>query len=161
MIEDVAVQFDAAVLRSPVGERNVVQIMTEAKAIVGGEGNGGPMVPAVNPSRDAVVGAAYILSLLAAKKASLADIVGSIPSYVMIKEKVTLKAADFSALVPELKVGFGTVQFDVSDGLRASWPDKWVHVRPSNTEPIVRISAEAADEKTAMSLVDTAREVVS
>lgn len=160
MIEDVAARFGANVLRCPVGERNVVQLMMESGAVVGGEGNGGAMVPSVNPSRDAVVGAGYILSLLAESGRTLSDIIGDIPCYEMQKEKVSLSRENFAASLPVLKKALDGARFDTSDGLHASWSDRWIHIRPSGTEPVVRIIAEAPDKKTTAALVGTVRDVL-
>lgn len=161
MIEDVAAMFDASVERSPVGERNVVEAMQKCGGIVGGEGNGGVMVPAVNPSRDGVVGTAYVLALMASRKKPLSEIASGIPSYSMIKVKVPVSRKDFTGKREELEREFEGAAINMADGLHASWSDRWIHIRPSGTEPVVRIIAEAPDEAGASTLIDRAKEALS
>jgi len=153
MIDDVAAQVGASVVRSPVGEANVASAMREHHAVVGGEGNGGIIWPIISQVRDSVAGIALILQLIAKRKYSLSQAVSSIPQYAIVKQKVELNQGDgqpqVSQMLDKLAEAFANQRVDKQDGVRVDWPDRWVHVRASNTEPILRIIAEARDEETA------------
>ncbi len=148
-LEEVAARFDLGVVRSPVGEANVVARMLEEEAIFGGEGNGGVIDPLVHLGRDAGVAAALLLELetsygAAAEKGKggLREAWASIAPREMVKEKLTLEESSRLALWSRLRERFGPPE-DETDGLRWSWPSGWLHVRPSGTEPIVRIICES------------------
>jgi phosphomannomutase len=158
LVEVVAARHGVGVTRTPVGEANVVDAMLREGAVVGGEGNGGVIYPALHPGRDALVGIAMVLQHLADTGLSLAELVGRFPPVAMIKDKFDqdgpFQADDIKA---GLGVALGEGAVDDRDGLRWSGPAGWVHMRPSNTEPIVRVIAEAADEAQARDLVARAR----
>ncbi len=160
LVDEVARRYGSRVFRSPVGERNVVVKMREVDAVVGGEGNGGVMVPLINPCRDAAVGMAYILLLMATNGEPLADVVGTLPRFFMHKEKVTVDRSSFAAAVEKLRSLWEVALLDETDGLYAGWDDRWIHVRPSNTEPAVRIVAESVDDEKALSLVEECKRVL-
>ncbi len=146
------------VFRTPVGEINVVQRMVDVRAILGGEGNGGVIDPRVGYVRDSFVGMAMVLDLMAATDMPLSSLVAGLPRYAMVKDQYPLAAAgdgensrpgDRAAAISELWDRIADVwpdaRADRRDGLRLEWEDRWVHVRASNTEPIVRVIAEAAE----------------
>lgn len=158
IVDDVAAERGVAVVRSPVGEVNVAIRMREEQAPIGGEGNGGVIVPALHLGRDAPAGAALILQLLAdAREESLSQLIGHWPRYVNVKDKLARPAGTLEGVYGSLRAGFPDAQFDTQDGLRLGWPDAWLHVRPSGTEPIVRVIAEAPTESRARELVARAR----
>ncbi len=157
LIETVAAGHGAAVARTPVGEANVVARMLADGAVIGGEGNGGVIYPALHPGRDALVGIAMVLQMLADRDASLADLTGAYPPVAMIKDKFP-QTGPFAAAAVGAKLLAGGGEIDDRDGVRWTGPGGWVHVRPSNTEPIIRVIAEAEDAVAARRLVDRARE---
>jgi phosphomannomutase len=152
MIDDVAAMHGGAVHRSAVGEINVVEVMRAAGADAGGEGNGGVILPALHPGRDAVLGIALMLQLMTSRNRPLSALVDDIPHYSMIKEKTPVRQKGVWR-EPVLKA-FPDAAIDSRDGLKIIYPDSWVHVRESNTEPVVRVIAEAPTEQAARSLIE-------
>jgi phosphomannomutase len=157
VVEDAARTAGVEAVRAPVGEVNVAVRMRELKAAIGGEGNGGVILPEVHLGRDAPIGAALILQLLVEEGRALSAIVGSLPRYLIVKDKLPRPKASLDAVYAALRSAFPDAAVDVQDGLRLAWPDRWVHVRPSGTEPIVRVIAEAPDEAGARELVRRSR----
>jgi len=162
VVEDVARSHGAAVVRAPVGEINVARRMQAEAAVVGGEGNGGVILPALHLTRDAPVGAALILQHLLDTGDTLSGAAGRWPGYAIVKTKrdfprEALEGA-YSALTSDLDAG----SEDRTDGLRLAWEGRhaWLHVRPSGTEPVVRLIAEAPTEKEARALVARAGEIL-
>lgn len=159
MIDDLATRFaGSSVSRAAVGEANVAAAMMAGNAIVGGEGNGGVIYPPVTWIRDSLSSMALVLSLIAHEKRPLSAIVADLPSYVMIKHKF-----DLTDLGGRDKVGpmlakvagqFADQRVDETDGVRVDFDDGWVHLRPSNTEPIVRLIAESATRDRAWERID-------
>lgn len=144
MIDDVAQMFGGKVLRTAVGEINVVKGMREEKSFIGGEGNGGVIFPKCHEGRDSLVGIALILNLLAKEKCSVSEIVEKIPSYVMEKIKIPVPPNfDPKKFTVQIKKIYTDAKITAIDGIRVDTQDGWVHVRASNTEPIFRIIAEA------------------
>lgn len=141
--EDIAKRHDCAFHRSAVGEANVVQKMRQVNAVLGGEGNGGVIDPRVGWVRDPFVGMALVLSLLAEENRPLSQIVQALPKYVIQKDKYDLAAEKLPALFQSLRKKYPDAVANEEDGLRLDWPDRWLHIRPSNTEPIIRVIAEA------------------
>jgi phosphomannomutase len=143
--EDLARSMGCPVFRTPVGEIHVVERMLAENAILGGEGNGGVIDPRVGFVRDSFVGMALILDLLAARGAPLSSLADGLPRYAMIKDQYPLTSAggDKNALWDRIAAAFPDARIDRSDGLRLDWDDRWLHMRASNTEPIVRVIAEA------------------
>jgi phosphomannomutase len=158
-IEDVARAAGAQFLRSAVGEARVAQRMAESGAVIGGEGNGGVMLPDLNLTRDAPLAAALVLSYLAAEQVGPKKLLGSRTRYSMVKRKAARPAGGaeqaFAALERESGAG---AEFDHTDGLRIAWPQtrEWLHVRASGTEPILRIIAESPGRARSEELVDWA-----
>jgi len=157
LIEAVAGKHGVPVLRTPVGEANVVETMLAESCVIGGEGNGGVIYPRLHAGRDALVGSALILQGIAESGGSLAGLADALPPVVMVKEKVASEGLpdreDLAARLAELGEG----RIDDRDGLKWVGEGAWIHVRPSNTEPAVRLIAEAADEESAQNLVDHLR----
>ena len=160
MIDDVAARNGSTVIRTAVGEANVIDAMLAKGAVVGGEGNGGVIDARIVPGRDSLVGMAYVLALLADAQKPLSEIVAGIPSYTIVKTKFECRRSDAERAVEAVKRHFTGEQVDTQDGIRIDWPDSWVHARPSNTEPIMRIIAEAPDAATAQTRIDSVQAVV-
>jgi phosphomannomutase len=148
----------STLLLAPVGEVNVAVKMRDTKAVIGGEGNGGVILPEVHLGRDAPIGVALILQLLAESGQSLSAIVNELPRFSIVKDKLDRPKAPLDTVYAALRSAFSDAEVDTQDGLRLSWKDRWVHVRPSGTEPIVRVIAEGPTEKDARALVQRARE---
>jgi phosphomannomutase len=153
ILDDIAKEAGSNVIRTPVGEVNVVVRMRDERAPIGGEGNGGVILPELHLGRDAPVGVALILQLLLEDDTPLSAIVGRYPRYWIVKEKMDRPNISLEAVYEALRKEFADATVDTQDGLRLSWPDRWVHVRPSGTEPIVRVIAEARTVDAARALV--------
>lgn len=156
VVEDAARAFGARFLRAPVGEANVARAIRDERAVIGGEGNGGIMLPALHIGRDAPLGVALILHYLAVTGKTVSQLVAEVPRYVIVKAKGP-RGADLAAVYRTLRERFPDATADETDGLRLAWPDRWVHVRPSGTEPIVRYIAEAPTAADADVLIAAAR----
>ncbi len=156
IVDDVAREFGADVMRVPVGEANVARAMLTSGAIIGGEGNGGVMLPALHVGRDAPVAAALALHLLTVTGHTVSKVVNGAPCYTIVKAKAP-RGGDLLATYATLEDRFGDATVDRQDGLRLTWNDSWLHVRPSGTEPIVRLIAEAPSAAQAEELVAAAR----
>lgn len=157
LVDDAAATGGSSVVRAPVGEVNVAVRMREIGAVVGGEGNGGVILPELHLGRDAPAGAALILQLLLEEERALSAIVAGYPRYVIVKDKLDRPDAPLDAVYTALVEGFTGAVADRQDGLRLTWDDAWLHVRPSGTEPIVRVIAEAPTEARARELIAGAR----
>jgi phosphomannomutase len=157
MIDDIAQNVGGRVVRTAVGEANVAQGMRQEGAAVGGEGNGGIIDPRVSYVRDSLVGIATVLELMAQRGEALSAIVDALPAYAMVKTKAAVTPELLAKLTPTLKQAFSDQKIDTQDGVRIDWPDRWLHVRPSNTEPIVRLIAEARDEAAAQGIIGEAK----
>ena len=161
MLDDVAAQHNSRVIRTPVGEAHVAAAMLRESAIIGGEGNGGVIDPRIVPGRDSLVGIAYVLQLMAATGRTISQLVSEIPRYEMIKDKFPCPSESAHRAVAALKEHFAAEKLDLQDGIRIDWPDSWLHARASNTEPIMRIIAEAKDRATAQKRVEHIRGIVT
>jgi phosphomannomutase len=157
VVEDAAREHGARFVRAPVGEANVARAIRDEGAIIGGEGNGGVILPVLHIGRDAPLGVALILHYLAKVGGSLSEVVAASPRYVILKAKAPRGPA-LAPLYDYLRRRFPDASLDARDGLRLAWPDRWLHVRPSGTEPIVRLIAEAPTAADAEALVAAARE---
>ncbi len=153
-IDDVADAHGQMVYRSAVGEINVVQRMQETGAILGGEGNGGVIVPDLHYGRDALVGVAFVLQHLAETGRTLAEVHDALPAYAMVKDKLPLPDTDVEVLLTAMARKYEHEDLSAVDGLKIDFADQWVHMRPSNTEPVLRVYAEAPTEKGARALAD-------
>ncbi|MFN0180790.1 MAG: phosphoglucosamine mutase [Gemmatimonadales bacterium] len=158
VVEDAARAFGARFVRAPVGEANVAQTIKDERALIGGEGNGGVILPALHIGRDAPLGVALILQYLAQAGTTPSAVVRGAPRYRIVKAK-SPRGADLGALYLALEQRFADAQADRRDGLRMAWADRWVHVRPSGTEPIIRYIAEAPTEVAARELIAICQEL--
>lgn len=135
---------------SAVGEVNVVELMKKNSAIIGGEGNGGIIYPALHYGRDALVGVALFLSLLAEKKIMVSELRKAYPSYFMSKNKIQLTPElDVDGILKEMEQRYSHENITTIDGVKIDFPNSWVHLRKSNTEPIIRIYTEAKSQQEA------------
>src|SRR5213593_2784394 len=156
VVEDAAREHGAELIRTPVGEVHVARAILRLVAVIGGEGNGGVMYPALHAGRDAPVAAALVLELLARTGRAVGELVAAAPRYAIVKAKAPRGPA-LEPVYAALRRRFADAQADTQDGLRLSWQDRWLHVRPSNTEPIVRLIAEARTAALARELVEEGR----
>ena len=156
-VDVIAHQYNSIVERSSVGEINVVEKMKEIGSSIGGEGNGGVILEESHLGRDSLVASALVLNHLAQSDIPFNQILKSIPRFVMIKDKITLQQdVDYNHIKTLFKND--DVSFIQGDGLKIIWLDKWVHIRESNTEPIIRIIAEANTYKNAKKLINILKE---
>ena len=157
-VEDVAARYGAQCVRTPVGEINVAQRMTSIGAVIGGEGSGGVIYPAVHPGRDAMVGAVLILQSLAESNGSMSSLAASMRRYSIVKGKVEVGNIDARRRLDAIAKNCGArARVNSDDGIKIDFSDSWVHLRLSNTEPIIRIIAEATRRADAEALVDQFR----
>jgi phosphomannomutase len=161
VVDDAAADFGQQVIRAPVGEVNVALRMKKERAVIGGEGNGGVILPELHLGRDAPLGVALMLQLMLEDPRSISQIVAASPRYAIIKDKLDLPNAPLDTVYAALRAAFPDAEADTQDGLRLGWPDRWVHVRPSGTEPIVRVIAEAPTQDEAAKLVKRGRELLA
>jgi phosphomannomutase len=143
VVEDIARNFGVPCYRAAVGEANVVDKMRAVGAVIGGEGNGGVIDARVGWVRDPFIGMGMVLDLLAQTGKSLSAQVAELPAYTIVKDKYEIARERLPQLYAALKKRWPDAQVNEVDGLRLDWPDRWVHIRGSNTEPIVRVIAEA------------------
>ena len=158
IVDDIVERAGSRVVRAPVGEVNVAVRMRTEGAVVGGEGNGGVILPELHLGRDAPLGVAILLQLLLEEERPLSQIVADYPRYSIVKEKLDRPSASLDSVYAALRSTFATASADTQDGLRLAWDDAWVHVRPSGTEPVVRVIAEAPSEARAQAIIAQARE---
>jgi phosphomannomutase len=156
MTEDLAAKYGVPFFRSAVGEANVVDAMRRHGAVLGGEGNGGVIDPRVVLVRDSFVSMALVLDAMAAQKMKVSQLADELPRYEIVKTKIALAPANIPAGLDALSRHFSDAKTDRLDGLRLDWPGKWLLVRASNTEPIVRAIAEAPTAAEAQRLCDEA-----
>ena len=152
VVEDVAAKFGCVCHRAAVGEANVADKMREVDAVIGGEGNGGVIDPRIGPVRDPFVGMAMILNLMAETNRTLSELAAELPVYHIVKEKYAVARDRLPALFEALTRKWPDAKVNRLDGLRLDWADRWAHVRPSNTEAIVRVIAEAPRAESAAEL---------
>lgn len=156
---EIAKKYGFRVLQSAVGEANVADAMLENDACFGGEGNGGPIDPQVGYVRDSFVGMARILSLLAESQQTISQHVDRMPPLAMVKDKISLDTSKLPQLFERLKSQMTDAEFGTLDGLKLEWNDRWLLVRGSNTEPIVRFIAEAPTVEIAQDLCNAAKRI--
>ena len=163
VVGDVAESHGEVLHRAPVGEVNVARRMQKEGAVVGGEGNGGVILAALHHTRDAPLAVALILQHLADEAVAVSEAARRWPSYRIVKEKVTFPRGALGAGYAALEEDLGAETKDESDGLRLAWPTRkaWLHVRPSGTEPVVRLIAESPDEAGAKQLVARAADILA
>ena len=157
VVADVAAEAGVPFHFAKVGEVNVALTMRDRGATIGGEGNGGVILPELHLGRDAPLGAALLLQLMVEEGRPLSQVVAERPRYVIVKDKLDRPDAPLDAVYAALQAAFPEATADTQDGLRLDWPDRWVHLRPSGTEPIVRVIAEAPSDAEARTLIAQAR----
>ncbi|MCE9585504.1 phosphoglucosamine mutase [Candidatus Nomurabacteria bacterium] len=144
---DIAKENNAEIFRTKIGEANVVNKMKEINAIIGGEGSGGVIYPKINTARDSLVGIALTLELMANLNKSISEIINEFPKYFIKKDKIAF-TGELNLIYEKMKKTFENAEINTLDGLRFDWNDSsWLHIRPSNTEPIIRIFCEAKSQK--------------
>ncbi len=161
MSADLAASYEVPLFRSPVGEANVVDEMLRRGAVLGGEGSGGVIDPRVGLVRDSFVGMALLLDAMASRQLPISALADELPRYEIRKTAIPLAREKLPAAFTAIERRFGDAQADHQDGLRLDWPDQWLLIRPSNTEPIVRAIAEARIAADAESLLREAAEVLT
>ncbi|MHC4343824.1 MAG: phosphohexomutase domain-containing protein, partial [Planctomycetota bacterium] len=154
MIDEIATSAGGSVIRTPVGEANVAAAMLEHNCIIGGEGNGGVIDLRVSPIRDSLVAIALVLQLLAETERSVSELVAEITRYYIIKDKFQAERSAAQQILSAAKGVFAGAKVDTSDGCRFDFEDGWLHLRSSNTEPVIRVIAEARDEGIARKYVE-------
>ncbi len=158
VVEDAARECGAEVVRTPVGEAHVARAILRLAAVIGGEGNGGVIYPALHVGRDAPVAAALALEWLARTGRPVSALVAAAPRYTIVKAKVPRGPA-LEPVYAALRRRYADATANAQDGLRLAWGDRWLHVRPSNTEPIIRLIAEAPTRAEAERLVEEGRQL--
>ncbi|NNK39759.1 MAG: phosphoglucosamine mutase, partial [Winogradskyella sp.] len=154
-LRDVSEKHGVNYQASAVGEVNVVELMKKNNAVIGGEGNGGIIYPELHYGRDALVGIAFFLSLLAERKQRVSELRASYPSYYMSKKKIELTPRlDVDAILKTMASNYSDENVTTIDGVKIDFENSWVHLRKSNTEPIIRIYTEAASQMEADKLAD-------
>ena len=152
-LADVTIKNGGEYYASAVGEVNVVEMMKAKNAVIGGEGNGGVILPELHYGRDALVGIALFLTYLSKKKLKMSELKNSFPQYTISKNKLALSdTTDIDLLLEKISKKYKNVKQNKIDGLKLEFENEWVHMRKSNTEPIIRIYAESENEKTAHNL---------
>ena len=153
-LEKMAENYGCLVERSAVGEINVVKKMLEVGAEFGGEGNGGVILKEAHLGRDSLVGVAMILNRMSQDKKPISEIHSSLPQFYIVKDKIDLENIDLNFVLDKAKLVFEDAKIDRLDGIKFIWDDRWIHLRSSNTEPIMRIYAEAPSKSEATDLIN-------
>ncbi len=153
-VDDIANAQNCKVFRAPVGEANVVKLMKEVNAVIGGEGSGGVIYPELHYGRDALVGTVLTLEHLAMQNKKLSQIKDELPQYFIAKKKIELKNVNPDKIIEQVKEKYKSEKINTEDGLRIDFDNHWVHFRKSNTEPIIRCIAEAKTEAEANLFID-------
>lgn len=152
--EDIAKYYNCMFVRSKVGEINVAEKMLELEAIIGGEGNGGVILPELHLGRDAPLAVAMTLQALAEFEGNMHELFLSLPQYKMVKQKVSIEGMDPDKVLATMAEKYKNEQVNLLDGVKIDFDDSWVHLRKSNTEPIVRVMSEAPTVEQAEKLAD-------
>ncbi|MGD8450734.1 MAG: phosphoglucosamine mutase [Phycisphaerae bacterium] len=161
MIDDVAARYGAQVLRTPVGEAHVARAVKAGNCVIGGEGNGGVIDPRICLVRDSLSAMSLVLQLMAATGRSISALVADLPHYATVKQKATCPRERIDEAVAAVAKAYAEHKPNTSDGVRVDLSDGWVHVRASNTEPIIRFFAEARDPQIAEKFVRNVREIAA
>ena len=158
--DNVAQEAGVKLYRTKVGERNVTEKMIRAKAVVGGEGNGGLIYPELHWGRDGMLAAAVITQYLASTKSTISALAGELPSYTMLKTKIPASREQVDEKANAIEKAFPKTEINRLDGIKISGDNWWVQIRSSNTEPVARLMAEAKDPKIARSLINAVKSVL-
>jgi phosphomannomutase len=157
LVDAVAERYGVAVVRTPVGEAHVARAVRGTRCVIGGEGNGGVIDPRVVLVRDSLSAMSLVLQLMAATGRRISELVAGLPRYVMVKQKLDCPRERIEVAAAAVAGAFADQPVNRADGVRVDFEEGWVHVRASNTEPIVRIIAEAVDESAALMLIGRVR----
>ena len=160
-LEKLSSKIGIDVERSAVGEINVVNKMNDLNSNFGGEGNGGVILRESHMGRDSLVAATLVLNRMAQSNRTLSSIFSSLPQYKIIKDKILIDNVDSDKLIDEAGSLFQDAEKSTIDGIKFTWDDKWIHLRKSNTEPIMRIYSEAKSEKLAQDLVTSVKNLIN
>ncbi|HEX8188223.1 MAG TPA: phosphoglucosamine mutase [Pyrinomonadaceae bacterium] len=162
-VERVAARHGASVVRTPVGQAYVSEAMIETRAVVGGEGSGGVVVPRVQWTHDSAAAVGLILEHLARTGETVSELAAALPRFHMLKHNVSVAPDRIYSLLQRMHDGLERegLGYDETDGIRVAWPDGWAHVRVSNTESMIRVIAEAETEPRARELLDWARDLLA
>lgn len=162
MSADITEKYGGTCYRTKVGEANVFAGLDEHNAIIGGEGTSGCIYPTINNCRDGFVSMTLTLELLATRNITVSELVNTLPKYLMKKDKWSVEGKNLPELYEKLKVHFSNGKFNTLDGLRVDFPDQsWIHLRPSLTEPIIRMFGEAKTEERLEELYEEAKKIIS
>jgi phosphomannomutase len=161
VVDDVAARFRCLVHRSRVGEAHVIEAMKEHGAEVGGEGDASAIVLPVNPCRDSFAAMAVVLESMAVSGRSIAALRAQVPTYSMVRERLLCPVRDIAPSLRLIRALFAGERLDLTDGVKVTWADRWLLARPSATEPVIRLAAEAPTEPEARALVNRVLEVLS
>ena len=159
-LDKLAEKHSCSVERSAVGEINVVQKMLALNSELGGEGNGGVILKESHLGRDSLVGAAMVLNRMSQEETKISKIHSSLPQFHIMKDKIILDGVDKNIVEKKVKSIFSDAEINSNDGLKLIWNDCWIHIRTSNTEPIMRIYAEAPSKKVAEKLVEQVKNCI-
>jgi phosphomannomutase len=160
MIDDIAKESNSKVYRTRVGEAHVARQLRKVKGIIGGEGNGGVILPKLHYGRDAPVGMALILQYLTESRKTISQLFSELPGYLMIKRKAKL-SGNFEKNLTKLKRKYPAGKISTLDGMRIDFENSWLHVRKSNTEPVVRVLTEAKSKSEASRLASEALNMIN
>lgn len=162
MSADIAKKYGGECFRTKIGEGYVVEGILAHDAIVGGEGNGGVIYPIINTVRDSFTSLSLVLELLAERQQTVSECVATFPKYFMKKDKWSIEGKNLDDIYKKLKSTFSNAKIDEQDGLRLDFPNNsWIHIRPSNTEPIIRLFGEAKDNYSIEALFNEAKLTLS
>jgi len=151
-LDDITREFECKVVRTKIGDVNVSKCMKECNAVIGGEGNGGVIIPEVHYARDGIAAIALILEYIAKSNKSISELTDELPRYYTIKEKLEFPREKFALLKSILKEEFKSYELNFLDGVKIVLREGWIHIRLSGTEPIIRVISEAKNKKEAMKL---------
>jgi phosphomannomutase len=164
MIDDLAARYNCTVTRTKIGEINVTDTLIESGFDFGGEGNGGTIIPSINPCRDSLLAMGLILELMATEKRALSHILLDFPSYCMKKNKITLDRPTPQDFYKKMRIlsrdAFQGYAFNQEDGIKIYNNEEWLHIRSSNTEPVVRIMAESPSNERSDELIEMGNRLV-
>jgi phosphomannomutase len=161
MSVDIAKKYGSKTFRTKIGEGYVVDEILKHNAIIGGEGNGGVIYPTINTVRDSFTTLSLVLEILAERKQTVSECIETLPKYYMKKEKYNI-GNNLNEIYQKLKDNFKEAEMDEQDGLRLDFSDSsWIHIRPSNTEPIIRIFGEAKTEEKINSLFNEVKSILN
>jgi len=160
-IDEVAARYGGSVIRTPIGQAYVAEVVKKTGTVVGGEGSGGVILPEIQFSHDSLAAIGKILEFLALRQKTISDLANSVPKFHMVKRNLEFSPSTIYAIIQDLRDSIDleaqSATVDFLDGIKLSWPDGWVHVRDSNTESMIRIIAESREASRAESLADWAQ----